>query len=232
MRKKAWLAGVVLGSLTVSTSALAEEGTKPKPAEIAMPSHVDVCLTSVVVAPSKHDGSPWDVGGSKLTAKQLGEVDSAFGAVVKLLGSNPAAVALEIANIFKQDMLRSLAKPDVFGSIELAPTGAYGSKAGKKLAVASKKKPVREFTPGFGTNVCFTDVAWSKEMRFRLQLTDADLLDDDPISTVEVVGDDLQKALQHGKSWHVFVGDQDTMQLKFAVVSVTKGPSAKERQRE
>lgn len=227
MNRASVLAAAVVACWLTPQVVRADDGARPKAPDAVMPSHVDVCLTSVVVAPSKRDGSPWDVGGTKLTAKQLSELDSAFGTIVKLIGTNPAGVALEIANLFKQDALRALAKPDVFGQIELAPTGAYGTKAGKKLAVASKKKPVREFTPGFGTSVCFTDVAWNKGMRLRLTLTDKDLLEDDPISTVEVLGEDVERAFGHGKSWHVFVGDQDTMQLKFAVISVTKGPSAK-----
>jgi hypothetical protein len=217
-------AGLVAIAALARTGELSASDTSSSAlASTTMPPFIDVCLTSAVIAPSKADGSPWDAGGGKLTPQQVSQLDSAFARAASLLSKNPAGIALEIANIFKLDIAKALAKPDVFGTIEFAPQGAYAANGARSIPVASPQKPAREFQPSFGTTVCLNGVAWHKEMRLRLSLTDKDLVNDDRIGTVEVVASDIEQAFQYGKGRHVFVGDQDTHQVKFAVVSVTKG---------
>ncbi|NUO49318.1 MAG: hypothetical protein HOV80_10725 [Polyangiaceae bacterium] len=218
---------VCSGLLGFHSNAAADEPPKDAPSEVKMPTHVDLCLTSAAVAPSKADGSPWDAGGGKLKADQVKQLDGAFAAIAKMVTGDVAGVAVAIADVYKKDIIKSLAKPDVFGSAELAPSGAYGAKGNKRASIASAKKPRREFTPGFGTTVCFRNAIWGEQLRMRVSLTDKDLADDDSIATVEVLASDVRRAFAHEKSWHVYVGDQDTKQLKFLAITVTRGSEAK-----
>ncbi len=99
---------------------------------------------------------------------------------------------------------------------------AYTGKTGMKIPVASPRKPVREFTPGFGTSVCFKEVTWHPDLRLRIELTDKDLINDDKIGTVVLTSDNVRDAFAFGKPRHIPVGDQDTRQIHFVALEVTR----------
>ena len=164
-----------------------EDAAPRSPPTSAMPAKVDICITSAVIAPTKGDGSPWDAGGSEVSHDEQKAVDAALKAAIKVAGSNPAGIAVAIASIFARPGLQAVAKPDVFGTVELAVKGSYGGNTAQKLSLASSKKPVREFQPNFGITACFSDVAWSDEVRLRVDLSDKDIANDDKIATVEAL---------------------------------------------
>lgn len=201
---------------------------KPAPPPPVMPAKIDICMTSAAIAPTKSDGSPWDAGGAKLPLDEQKFAFRVFMKIVKLSRTNPAAVGTELALIFSRPAMQALAKPDVFGSIELAPKGAYTGKPGMKIPVASPRKPVREFTPGFGTSVCFKEVAWHPDLRLRVELTDKDLINDDKIGTVVLTSDNVRDAFAFGKPRHIAVGEQDTRQIHFVALEVTKSAEEEE----
>ena len=207
----------------------AEGETKKRkmPKKKAMPSHVDVCLTSAVIGPTKPDGAPWDVGQAALAKDKQKAFDQGIQTVIALIPDKPTQVAAAIADLFREDAIQALVRPDVFGKVEFAPAGIYGDKGAKKKGIASESSPIREFTPAFGSEVCFKDLKFDPEMRFRVELTDKDLTSNDRIGTVELVAGDVRTAFEHGKSRHVPTADQDTTSIKLLAITVTKGQSAK-----
>jgi len=197
----------------------------PPPPPPPMPAKIDICMTSAVIAPTKSDGSPWDGAGAKLPVDELRFVTKTFTRAMKLSRMarfNPTAMTTELALIFAKPALQALAKPDVFGSIELAPKGAYTGRPELKRPIASPKKPAREFTPGFSDSVCFKGVTWHPDVRLRVNLIDQDVMFDDKIAMVEVISDNVRNAFAAGKPLHIYVGDQDTRQLQFVVLNVTR----------
>lgn len=200
-----------------------EEGDAPKKAAPPpMPAMIDICMTSAVIAPTKADGSPWDPGSPKASAERVKETHDRFNFLAMLARKNPAVIATQLGLIVSGPLFQAVTKPDVFGTLELAPTGSWGGKLGRMLKLASKKRPVREFHPNFGTSTCFKAVPWHNELRLRVDLTDDDLAFDDKIATVVVPSADVARAFEFGKIMHVFVGDQDTLQLKFVALEVTR----------
>jgi hypothetical protein len=66
----------------------------------------------------------------------------------------------------------------------------------------------------------WTGVPLGQDIRFLIQLSDQDLVDDDPIGTAEIVVDDLKAALASGKIYHVNVADQTAGTILFVDISV------------
>ncbi|MDC3952794.1 hypothetical protein [Polyangium jinanense] len=231
------LAAVAATSAVAVPTALAEDDTsegdqddgpsddqdaQKKPKQKPMPAMIDICMTSAVIAPTKADGSPWDPGPPKATEDQRAKSNEAFRMLAALARKHPAMVAAELTTVLSGSLFRAFGKPDVFGTLEVAPTGSYDGKLSRKMDLASKKRPVREFHPNFGTSTCFKAVPWHKELRLRVDLTDQDVAFDDKIATVVVPASDVAAAFEFGKVFHVYVGDQDTTQLKFVALEVTR----------
>ena len=187
----------------------------------AMPERIDICITSAVIAPTKGDGSPWDFG-AKLTDD---ERKAATQLLVSAAKKAPPLIPAAMVAVFSRPAVQALDKPDVYGTVQLAPHGSYGQSS-IKMSIAARGRPVREFQPNFGESVCFKGAPWSTDLRLRVDLTDADAINDDKIATVEVVNRNVLDAFAYGKPLHVHVGDQDTLQLSFVILNVTKADEA------
>lgn len=184
-------------------------------ADSAMPQFVDVCVSGAVIRPAKTDNTKWD-GPGQLNKEQKTAVDKAATAVAALLAStNPAGALLLAANAFSDPILGAIAKPDVYGTMQL--------NGGKSFALASRKKPVREYAPNWGcTGTTHKKVHVDEDTSIQINLTDADLVNDDPIGTVVINANHIAKAYSSKVNLPIDTMNQGTTQIWAITLVVTK----------
>jgi hypothetical protein len=220
-----WVVAVVLTLFT--TSLLAQR--RPAQPAAPIPATLDVCMTGAALRPTRANGDPWQPFGKKETPELAKKVVVVMGALAKLasLSSPQAAVAGILAELFAPAVLTSVTKPRVYGTMELAPNGAFTGEPKNVRQIASSSAPVADFQPGFGTGLCFKDVALTSDARLRVNLRNKHtVVQDDDIATVMVKAESLVAIYRAGDVHHVYVGSQDRGQLLTVSLTVTKGASS------
>lgn len=171
-----------------------------------------VLVEDAVIGPGKEDGSPWDPGFS-IPAGVFSDLATALGA------ADPLAAALGVlAEPLLTQAIDASQKPDVYGTIRLD----VGAQVGTEYWLASRDQRTEDnFTPIFPGPVGFQHVPIDSDVRLRVLLADADLLDDDdPIDVAVINADDMKAALTSKKKYEVPVWNQTANQILFIGISV------------
>lgn len=194
MRKNIFGVGFLfVASCGSSSSDRVVQGPPPPPPRVVVEFH------DVTIAPTKVNGAPWDGPG--------GEVMGATEAIAAAMKSTaPYASALAVIAKLTE---RGLERPDVEGSIFLED--------GSARAAMNLPKVQDSFTPAW-PGVVFTGIL-DPGLRLRVDLTDADLMNDDPIGEVILNADDLAAALRDGHLRQIDVHEQNP-QILFVGLSV------------
>jgi hypothetical protein len=235
MRKKyAFVAPTMgLASLVFASGCGGTKGATATPdtsAPVNMPATVDLCLMGATIAPTKTDGSPWQPLGAKRTEEQAEAWSDLLKAGAKFAGLAvpQAALAASVAKALSPAMIDVFQKPRVYGVMKLAPRGAYTEGAENVVTIAGPKKSVASFTPRFGDEVCFKNVAWHPDLRFSVTLNNHHTVRaEEVIATVEVLPGALTSTYQQGGVCQVPVGDRDP-NVALLLVRVTKGAGSTE----
>jgi hypothetical protein len=172
----------------------------------ALPAKVTILITSATIAPFKADRTEWDSASTvsgDLAKELISALDGTdpFDAVISYLGST--AVTTEVSGYDK---------PDPEGNAYLWANGAWGD--GIPLAAIQDT-----FTPSW--NDGWQHVSLTPSLRVEVVLDDQDLVNNDPIGSVQLSYSDLVSALQAGKIYQVNVATQGQNQLLFVGISVT-----------
>jgi hypothetical protein len=179
----------------------------PPPVVYNPPKYAHVSVLGVIIAPVKADQTQWDGPG-----KVPPEVFSNLSALLKLVKKPGAALATKIAGFFADPVIESLEKPDVKGGVTLYVNGTLD---GLEFFLP---KIQSSFTPDW------SGADWERvpiaEARIRVQLTDSDPINDDPIGTVEIQPSDLINAAQAGNVYLVPVAEQSANQVLSVKISV------------
>jgi hypothetical protein len=179
------------------------------------------------IAPTKTDGSAWQPLGATRSQEQASSWGKLLKSGARYAGAAmPEAMIAElIGEALAPSVLDHFAKPRVYGTMKLAPRGAYTDDA-PVVVVAPKGASVASFTPRFGDEVCFHDVAWHPEMRISVTLKNHHtVFAEEVIATVEVPATSLAATYAQGGVCQVPVGHEDP-NVALLLLRVTKGPGS------
>jgi hypothetical protein len=202
------LSTLVLFSIGCGHAPTAPAANVPAPAP---PPMVAVILHGAVIAPTKLDGTAWDVDLSGSPREAVAAVQALMA--ITDLPSIPAAIGLT----FAKPCMVAIARPDPFGEAEVESNGS----------VSSFQLPIIKdtFTPTW-SGIRWSHVPLVSATRFRISLTDKDVAFDDPIGAATLNGEQLLPVLGAGTSVPVRVADQTQAQLLFVWLEVVPEPTA------
>jgi hypothetical protein len=170
-----------------------------------------VLIEDALIGPGKVDRAPWDEG-NPIPPQVFTDLNTA------LLGANPfgSAVAV-VGEKLLTDALDATEKPDVYGTMRLDGFG----KIGTEYWLATIDQQTKDsFTPAFPGPVGFQQVPIDADVRLRIHLLDADLVNDDEIGIAVINSADMQAALASQMKYEVPVWDQTSNQILFIGISV------------
>jgi hypothetical protein len=170
---------------------------------------VSVVITDSIIAPSMANGSNWD-GPGMIDPSVTQEVAQALGA------SDPAAAVLAV---LAGPALQNLDQPDPYGDAYATVFGVPGAKGDLASSAAPESNT---FHPIWHTTWYFGNIPIDSDVRITVELSDSDLVYDDPIDTVEINSTDLKAALAAQQNYEVQTNDQGQGQLLFVGISVTQ----------
>ena len=169
------------------------------------PDAVNISLASALIRPWDTQKEEWD-GSSSASSE---EIDALLSALANV---NPYAAALEYVSNLAAD---GWAPPDPFGQIELFTGGQWRSDLQIDIP------PTQDtFNPPL-YNDGWPNIPVEQEMRVRVVLWDEDVVNDDPIGSVELNRDDMMNAYFAGGVYPVNTSDQDAGSILFVSVSIT-----------
>lgn len=175
----------------------------------SQPTTVTVTLEGALIGPGKVDHSTWDFSLS-------GVPDNVWSALANaLVGTNPYA---KVLSIMVGPLTASLAPPDPWGKVEVDGTG------GTRMAqwLAPENEAIQDtFTPLWTHRPAWQGVRLDQDIRFTVQLWDADFNATDPIGIASINTNDLSAALSAKKVYHVNVADQTRNTILFLDITVT-----------
>lgn len=226
-RRRVLATAVALAAPAAASVLFVSRASRAAPKK-TMPPKIAISLSGAAIRPAKADETPWD-GTTKLSPQQAEALQKSLAKLAVeatskggLVGAS-VGVGAALGALFAEPLFAALAKPDVFGIAELAPQGVFGEGKSTRLKIASREKPVREFRPEFGDSVTFADVPYHKDLKVKVMLTDADLVNDDQIGTVVLDAEQVAAAYQDGKAFTIYVGKQGAEQILALVLIVSKG---------
>jgi hypothetical protein len=185
----------------------------PPPVVYNPPKYAHVSLLGVIVGPAKKDNTQWD-GPGKVPPEVFSDLSALLGTILKAAGKPGAAGVAKLASFFASPAIASLAKPDVEGAVTVYLNGMLDD----RLVEFFLPKIQDSFTPDWpGADWDRVPIA---EARIRVQLTDSDPINDDPIGIVEIQSVDLINAAQAGNVYLVPVTEQSVNQVLFVKISV------------
>lgn len=201
---------IVFSLLILAASLNASERNREKP------TYYNIEVLSALIGPSKVNGRPWD--------PKSGANTSALAAVVSemMLPGSSTTTASIISTVSTMAPTGAPA-PDIYGYIvQNGPTTKSLVKvAGKVQALLLRRnKSKNSYTPRFYGGYQGWPVFLST--RFRIQLWDADVLEDDHVAVVELNASHLKDAALKGEPLWINVSEQSMNQLLFVLISVTE----------
>lgn len=150
-----------------------------------LPQWIEITLVGALIRPAMIDGRSWD--GPDLTQSQIDEMAT----LGTLLVGYPQYD--EVAAFLAELAINAYAPPDPFGTAELALTGTFDGTNRIWLA-ATDENAEDTVSPDWPGPRGWRYVPTSSSMRVRVILADEDLVNDDPIGTVELNESDLRSA--------------------------------------
>jgi hypothetical protein len=170
-----------------------------------VPRIATVELQGAVIGPGKVTRETWDASGEEIPTDVWSQLATA------LAGSNPyTAVAALLVN----PVLAGTKAPDPFGTARLDVGPTIG------MTVMLPEANMEDtYTPSW-SSVIWTGVPLDRDVRLKVDLTDEDLLNHDPIGSAEINTSHLLEALAARTAFHVPVANQSRDQLLFLKVSV------------
>jgi mRNA interferase MazF len=171
-----------------------------------------VLIEDAVIGPGKVDHSAWDPG--------VAVPDQVFTDLATALGAaNPVAAALSVlGGPLLNGAISASQKPDVYGTMRMDGFGTIGT----ELWLAAREERTEDsFTPAFPSPRGYKDIPIDADVRLRVHLVDADLLDsDDEVGIAVVNAADMRAALAAQKKYQVQVSNQTSNQILFIGISV------------
>ena len=179
---------------------------------------MSVQIVDAIIAPGKADGTSWD--------------ETYDGYV-------PASVLTELGDRASRrescwrDVSRPRWPPNLNNAIELVRTkpDAYGTAQATTFGVAGdaywlahdRSDAIQDnYTPIWPYGWHYTNVPIDSDVRILVNLSDKDLVNDDPIGAAEINSTDLMDALAAQQKFYVRVDDQTAGQLLFIGISVVQ----------
>ena len=146
---------------------------------LASAASYSISLHSVTLAPTQPDGTAWDGPDTTSAAMQ--------GLLQNLLSPDMVAAAKQAMN---QPDLKAMVLPDVAGVLTLGSVD-YPTPLSIKLPEVGDS-----LTPSWCSPTCptLTVGRLHRSLRLQLSLTDTDVMEDDPIGTIEIGIRDIKRA--------------------------------------
>lgn len=182
---------------------------------VTRPRFVAVTLHDAVIAPTKRDGTSWDWTASDVNGHAIEQTTNAIAAALAM--TNAQAAFVQVAAIMAGPLTRGLAKPDVFGWVDLS---CGDDCPGRPFERAFLRSQEDTFTPLFVSMPVWRRVPLGTRTRLTVRLFDEDVVEDDPIGDVVLTADDLARALADGGNTALRVSNQGAGQVLFVGVSV------------
>jgi hypothetical protein len=176
--------------------------------------YVSVTFKDAIIGPGKADHTSWDE-----TFTIPNNVLNALGTA--LAGGDPIGESLAVlAGPALNGAIDATAKPDAYGWV----SGTAFGVAGDAYYLAQPSEAIQDnYTPVWpGTGFTFQNAPIDCDVRFDVTLVDSDLVNDDPIATVEINSIDLKNALAAQQKFYVRVDDQSAQQLLFLGITVVQ----------
>jgi hypothetical protein len=169
---------------------------------------VTVEVQSALIGPGKFTRETWDADGTEISTETWSQLATV------LAGANPYAAA---SALLINPVLAGTKAPDPFGTVRLD----IGQAIGLPYAVADTSSNQEDtYAPTWPTPVAWRNVPLDRDIRLKVDLTDEDLFNPDPIGVAEITKSNLLDALAAGKVYQVPVADQTHNQLLFIGISV------------
>jgi hypothetical protein len=182
--------------------------TAPKP-----PTYVNIEILSVLLGPSKSDGTSWDASGTVPSS-----VTDGLAAVLRLPGTG------EILNFMASAAVQALSKPDPIGTAQIDVSTGFDAKLDRELANDTNNTE-DTFEPTWPGNPGWSSVMFSTDLKVRVKIKDADLVEDDDVGVATLVGSDIYQAWLDGRTYWVRVDEQTNRQLLAVAIQVTTAPA-------
>jgi hypothetical protein len=177
---------------------------------------VSVQIVDAIIAPGKTDGTAWDWDLTTVTIPA--SVWNALGTA--LAGGDPLGGTLAVlAGPELESAISTTNKPDAYGWAQATVFGVSGD--AYWLADRSDAIP-DNYTPIWPYGWHYTNVPIDSDVRILVNLSDKDLVNDDPIGAAEINSTDLMDALAVQQKFYVRVDDQTDGQLLFIGISVVQ----------
>ncbi|MDX9723358.1 MAG: hypothetical protein RBU37_21600 [Myxococcota bacterium] len=164
-------------------------------------------LVGAVVGPGKSDGTGWDSG----------EVpEEAWSALAQATTGDPAEIVSRVLQAVSSSTIGALSKPDVKGTANVNIDGWYDP--GNELTLDAIED---NFQPVWTSGNAYINLSLKTSLRLRVTLVDEDVLNHDPIGTVELTAQDIRAALAAGTTHSIFVGDQTPNRNRPQILIIT-----------
>lgn len=172
---------------------------------------VTVLIEDALIGPGKVDHTPWDEG-NPIPPEVFSSLTTA------LSSASPFTNALAVVGgRVLSDALSAAQKPDIYGTIRLDVFGQVGT---EYWLATFDQRMADSFTPAFPAPSGFLDVPIDADVRIRIHLADADLVNDDEVGIAVINSEDMQAALASRMKYQVPVWDQTNNQILFIGISV------------
>lgn len=180
----------------------------------------EVRVVGATLGPGKSDGTQWDcsIGTCGVTPEILTNL-------AQTLAGPEAGLVVKVGLLLSGDGVQALGKPDAFGTAEL---NAKSLKEALKIGLGTEARTEVQdnFQPVWAQGTLFTKVPLDDDLRININLTDADIQNNDDIGQVELNKKDLQAALDANGVYQVPVFSQSPSpsrpQIIFIGISVRK----------
>jgi hypothetical protein len=181
--------------------------------------YVSVTFKDAIIGPGKTDHTSWDVGSAGGTLTIPNSVLSDLGTA--LASGNPAGGAIAVlAGPALNSAIDATAKPDAYGWVSGT---AFGAMTDAFYLAESSEAIQDNYTPIWPRNgLTFQNAPIDCDVRFDVTLYDLDLINDDPIASVQINSNDLKDALAAQQKKYVRVDGQSAQQLLFLGITVVQ----------
>jgi hypothetical protein len=183
--------------------------------------YVSVTFKDAIIGPGKVDQTSWDVGSAGGTFRIPDDVLNALGTA--LAGGDPVGGSIAVlAGPALNSAIDATAKPDAFGTVSGTAFGTMTD----VFDLAQRSEAIQNnYTPIWPRNgFTLINAPIDCDVRLDVTLQDEDILDDDPIASVEINSNDLKDALSAQQKFYVRVDDQSVQQLLFLGITVVQQP--------
>lgn len=172
---------------------------------------VTVLIEDALIGPGKVDHTPWDEG-NPIPPEVFSSLTTA------LVSASPFTNALAVVGgRVLTDALSATQKPDIYGTMRIDVFGQVGTEYWLKTF---EQRTADSFTPPFPAPSGFQNVPIDADVRIRIHLADADLINDDEVGIAVINSEDMQAALASRMKYQVPVWDQTNNQILFIGISV------------